>query len=62
VQRQPPNKDNKTAPLGPCNCLEGVTIVISGILDSMERTKAEGYIQRHGGEVASALTSHCVYT
>ena len=37
----PPNKGDKAAPRGPANCLEGVTIVISGVLDSLERHEAE---------------------
>jgi replication factor C subunit 1 len=37
----PPNKGDKEAPRGPANCLEGVTIVISGVLDSLERPDAE---------------------
>ena len=41
----PPNKGNKEAPRGPSSCLDGVTIVISGVLDSLEREDAENYIK-----------------
>ena len=41
----PPNKGNKEAPRGPSDCLDGVTIVISGVLDSLERDEAEDYIK-----------------
>lgn len=44
----PPNKGNKEAPRGPSSCLEGVTIVISGVLDSLEREDAENYIKVRG--------------
>ena len=37
----PPNKGQKPAPRGPSDCLEGVTFVITGILDSLERDEAE---------------------
>lgn len=44
----PLNKGNKEAPRGPSSCLEGVTIVISGVLDSLEREDAENYIKVRG--------------
>ena len=42
----PPNKGQKPAPRGPSDCLEGVTFVITGILDSLERDQAEDYARR----------------
>ena len=57
----PPNKGNKEAPRGPNDCLEGVTIVISGVLDSMERDEAEDYIKRHGGKVTGSVSGKTTY-
>jgi hypothetical protein len=57
----PPNKGKKTAPVGPSNCLEGVTVVISGILDSLEVADAKAYIERHGGEVAASVNGRTSY-
>ena len=58
---EPPNKGNKEAPRGPSSCLDGVTIVISGVLDSMEREDAENYIKRHGGKITSAVSGRTTY-
>ena len=51
TRAEPPNKGVKVHPRGPNDCLQGVTIVVSGVLDSMERADAEDFIKRHGGKV-----------
>lgn len=43
-------------PLGHHDCLSGLTFVITGILDSMRRDEAEGYIKRHGGRVTGSVS------
>jgi replication factor C subunit 1 len=57
----PPNKGSKPAPRGPSDCLEGVTFVITGILDSLERDQAEDYVKRHGGKVTGSVSGRTSY-
>ena len=57
----PPNKGAKAAPRGPSDCLEGVTFVITGILDSLERDEAEDYVKRHGGKVTGSVSGRTSY-
>jgi replication factor C subunit 1 len=57
----PPNKGAKPAPRGPSDCLEGVTFVITGILDSLERDQAEDYVKRHGGKVTGSVSGRTSY-
>eukprot|EP00249_Psilotum_nudum_P023458 c28881_g2_i1 orf=668-3328(-) len=52
----PPHKGEKALPQGAENCLAGLTFVISGTLDSLEREEAEDLIKRHGGRVTSAVS------
>ena len=59
--REPPNKGKKTAPLGPSDCLKDVTVVISGVLDSLDIADAKTYIERHGGEVATSVSGRTSY-
>ena len=60
TRAEPPNKGVKIAPRGPNDCLEGVTVVVSGVLDSLERDEAEDFVKRHGGKVTSTVRSHVV--
>ena len=58
----PANKHNKPPPpRGPSDCLEGVTFVITGILDSLERDEAEDFIKRHGGKVTGSVSGRTSY-
>ena len=61
ARAEPPNRGRKQPPRGPSDCLEGVTVVITGILDSMERDEAEDFVKRHGGKVTSAVSGRTTY-
>ncbi|KAJ8486594.1 hypothetical protein OPV22_019079 [Ensete ventricosum] len=55
-RKDPPHKGEKEVPEGAPECLNGLTFVISGTLDSLEREEAEDLIKRHGGRVTSAVS------
>ena len=38
------------------NCLDGLTFVIMGILESIEREEAADLIQRYGGKVTHSVS------
>ena len=46
---------------GAPNCLEGLTFVISGVLDSIERDQASELIKKYGGRVTSAVSKKTNY-
>ncbi|GBG82876.1 hypothetical protein CBR_g36402 [Chara braunii] len=52
----PPHKGEKEIPQGDETCLKGLTFVISGTLDSLEREEAEVLIKSHGGRVTSSVS------
>lgn len=43
------------------NCFEGMTFVITGVLDAIEREQAQDVIQRYGGKVTSAVSKKTSY-
>lgn len=43
------------------NCFEGMTFVITGVLDAIEREQAQDIIQRYGGKVTSAVSKKTSY-
>ncbi|XP_047324594.1 replication factor C subunit 1-like [Impatiens glandulifera] len=55
-RKDPPHKGEKEVPEGAPTCLAGLTIVISGTLDSLEREEAEDLIKRHGGRVTGSIS------
>ncbi|XP_077245326.1 replication factor C1 [Tasmannia lanceolata] len=55
-RKDPPHKGEKEVPEGAPNCLAGLTFVISGTLDSLEREEAEDLIKRHGGRVTGSVS------
>ncbi|THU72645.1 hypothetical protein C4D60_Mb04t14390 [Musa balbisiana] len=55
-RKDPPHKGEKEVPEGSPECLNSLTFVISGTLDSLEREEAEDLIKRHGGRVTSAVS------
>lgn len=57
----PPHKGEKEVPEGAEDCLAGLTFVISGTLDSLEREEAEDLIKRHGGRVTSSTSKKTSY-
>ncbi|KNA12520.1 hypothetical protein SOVF_124880 [Spinacia oleracea] len=55
-RKDPPHKGEKEVPEGTPDCLAGLTFVISGTLDSLEREEAEDLIKRHGGRVTGSVS------
>ncbi|EPS67744.1 hypothetical protein M569_07025, partial [Genlisea aurea] len=60
-RKDPPHKGEKEVPEGAPNCLDGLTFVISGTLDSLEREEAEDLIKRHGGRVTGSISKKTNY-
>ncbi|XP_056852009.1 replication factor C subunit 1 [Raphanus sativus] len=60
-RKDPPHKGQKEVPEGSPDCLAGLTLVISGTLDSLEREEAEDLIKRHGGRVTGAVSKKTTY-
>ncbi|CAI8616102.1 unnamed protein product [Vicia faba] len=60
-RKDPPHKGEKELPEGAPNCLAGLTFVISGTLDSLEREEAEVLIKRHGGRVTGSVSKKTNY-
>ncbi|XP_073040516.1 replication factor C subunit 1 [Primulina eburnea] len=60
-RKDPPHKGEKEVPTGAANCLDGLTFVISGTLDSLEREEAEDLIKRHGGRVTGSVSKKTNY-
>uniref|UniRef100_UPI00358E64FA replication factor C subunit 1 n=1 Tax=Myxine glutinosa TaxID=7769 RepID=UPI00358E64FA len=47
---------SKEIPKGGENCLEGLTFVITGVLESMERDEAKSLVERYGGKVTGNVS------
>ncbi|KAK6119830.1 hypothetical protein DH2020_046425 [Rehmannia glutinosa] len=60
-RKDPPHKGEKEVPEGAADCLDGLTFVISGTLDSLEREEAEDLIKRHGGRVTGSVSKKTNY-
>ncbi|XP_038901198.1 replication factor C subunit 1 isoform X2 [Benincasa hispida] len=60
-RKDPPHKGEKEVPEGASECLAGLTFVISGTLDSLEREEAEDLIKRHGGRVTGSVSKKTNY-
>ncbi|XP_025021339.1 replication factor C subunit 1 isoform X2 [Python bivittatus] len=52
---------SKEIPQGGENCLEGMTFVITGILESIERDEAKSLIERYGGKVTGNISKKTNY-
>ncbi|XP_030643880.1 replication factor C subunit 1 isoform X2 [Chanos chanos] len=52
---------SKEIPQGAENCLEGLTFVITGVLESMERDDAKSLIERYGGKVTGNVSRKTSY-
>lgn len=61
ADKMPENHGKVEHPRGHPDCLSKVTIVISGVLDSMMRNEATDYIKRHGGRVTSGVTGKTTF-
>ncbi|KAK6926491.1 DNA replication factor RFC1, C-terminal [Dillenia turbinata] len=60
-RKDPPHKGEKEVPEGDPDCLAGLTFVISGTLDSLEREEAEDLIKRLGGRVTGSVSKKTNY-
>ncbi|XP_042483275.1 replication factor C subunit 1 isoform X1 [Macadamia integrifolia] len=60
-RKDPPHKGEKEVPEGSPGCLAGLTFVISGTLDSLEREEAEDLIKQHGGRVTGSVSKKTNY-
>ncbi|XP_033890486.3 replication factor C subunit 1-like isoform X1 [Acipenser ruthenus] len=52
---------SKEVPKGADNCLEGLTFVLTGVLESMERDDAKSLIERYGGKVTGNISKKTNY-
>ncbi|XP_069487888.1 replication factor C subunit 1 [Ambystoma mexicanum] len=52
---------SKEIPLGKENCLEGMTFVITGVLESIERDEAKSLVERYGGKVTGNISKKTNY-
>ncbi|XP_032080112.1 replication factor C subunit 1 [Thamnophis elegans] len=52
---------SKEIPQGGENCLEGMTFVITGIFESIERDEAKSLIERYGGKVTGNISKKTNY-
>eukprot|EP00800_Vazella_pourtalesii_P004289 TRINITY_DN1461_c0_g2_i3.p1 TRINITY_DN1461_c0_g2~~TRINITY_DN1461_c0_g2_i3.p1 ORF type:complete len:301 (-),score=81.47 TRINITY_DN1461_c0_g2_i3:42-944(-) len=52
----PANPGSKEIPTGQENCLGGLTFVVTGVLDSLERDEAKDLIVKYGGRVVGSLS------
>ncbi len=46
---------------GEPNCLEGLTFVITGVLESMERDEAKSLLEKYGGKVTGNVSKKTAY-
>ena len=58
---RPVNKGAKRVPKGTAQCLGGMTMVITGQLDSLEREECQALIERHGGRVTGSVSGKTTY-
>ena len=47
--------------LGAEDCLEGLTFVITGVLESLERDDAADIIKKYGGKVTTSISGRTSY-
>ncbi|XP_048402000.1 replication factor C subunit 1 isoform X3 [Stegostoma tigrinum] len=52
---------SKEIPQGAENCLEGLSFVITGVLESMERDDAKSLIERYGGKLTGNVSKKTSY-
>ncbi|KAM3939842.1 replication factor C subunit 1 isoform 2-T2 [Leptodactylus fuscus] len=52
---------SKEIPQGADNCMEGLTFVITGVLESIERDEAKSLVERYGGKVTGNVSKKTNY-
>ncbi|XP_026845381.1 replication factor C subunit 1 [Drosophila persimilis] len=55
------NPGSKEIPKGTPDCLKGLTFVVTGVLESMEREEAESVIKEYGGRVMTVVGKKLMY-
>lgn len=55
------NPGSKEVPVGAENCLAGLSFVLTGVLDSLEREEAEELIKKYGGRVVHQVSKKVSY-
>ncbi|XP_017010011.2 replication factor C subunit 1 [Drosophila takahashii] len=55
------NPGSKEIPKGSPDCLSGLTFVVTGVLESMEREEAEAVIKEYGGKVMTVVGKKLKY-
>ncbi|XP_014468375.1 PREDICTED: replication factor C subunit 1 isoform X2 [Dinoponera quadriceps] len=55
------NPGSKTIPTGAKNCLAGLSFLLTGVLDSLERNEAEDLIRNYGGRTVNSVSSKVNY-
>ncbi|KAL9642133.1 hypothetical protein ABK040_007138 [Willaertia magna] len=55
------NPGSKTVPIGKPNCLKGKSFVITGQLDSLDRTEMEDLIKEYGGLIRKSVSGRTSY-
>lgn len=58
---KPKNLGSKDIPTGAPNCLQGLTFVMSGVLDSLERDDCKDLITKYGGRVTGSVSKKTSY-
>ena len=58
----PPNAGNKPAPpRGSKDALKGISVLVTGVLDSMSRDEMKAYVESHGGKMVKSVTKSLSY-
>ncbi|RXG69240.1 Replication factor C subunit 1 [Armadillidium vulgare] len=57
----PKNPGSKPLPEGERNCLCGMTFVITGVLESIDREEASDLIKKYGGRVTTSVSKNTTY-
>ncbi|XP_076041006.1 germ line transcription factor 1 isoform X2 [Oratosquilla oratoria] len=57
----PSNPGSKPIPEGEPGCLEGLTFVITGVMESLDREEAAEIIKRYGGKVTTSVSRNTSY-
>ncbi|XP_070166241.1 replication factor C subunit 1 isoform X2 [Polyergus mexicanus] len=55
------NPGSKEIPIGAQNCLAGISFVLTGVLDSLERNEVEDLIRKYGGRTVNTVSGKVNY-
>ncbi|CAL1677655.1 unnamed protein product [Lasius platythorax] len=55
------NPGSKEIPTGAQNCLAGISFLLTGVLDSLERSEAEDLIRKYGGRTVNSVSGKVTY-